>query len=419
MSVEITAILEETKKTHENLRTAVEDFKQTKSKMEDLEKKVGHVPADLQEKIAKIDTAVDSFDVKHEELRTQYAAMEAKLNDLEMFESQAADQGESKESIEHAKLFVDFLRNGMEAKSAEAKRIVELQTKSMFAGSDPDGGYAISRPMSNMIQTAKRDATPFRMNADSVGTSTDSFRYMIDIGDASAGWVSERASRSKTSTPQLEEGMIMVHEMYANPAVTQTLLDDAAFNVESWLANKIVEKFGDMESNAFLKGTGVGQPRGILTYAAGTSWKQIEQINSGGATTITADQLITLQDALKEQYAGNAKFYMNRKTVSKVRQLKAHDNQYIWQPGLVAGAPTTLLGDPIEKMNYMPTIEAGSLSVMYGDLKQAYLIVDRFAIRVLRDPYSETPFVLFKTNARVGGDVVNFEAVKLMKTATL
>jgi len=408
----------ETKKTHTAMMEAVTDFKAAQVKLEALETKVGEVPSDLTETLAKIDTSIDAFDTKHADLITQYEAVEQKLNDLEAagVDTKAVEE---KLAEEHGVEFKSFLRYGVNAgeKGADEKNLLDLQQKSMYAGSDPDGGFVIPRPMSNMIQTAKRDATPFREEASSTTVSGDMFKYLIDIGELASGWVTERAARGKTATPNLHEASIMVHEMYAGPALTQNVLDDAAFPLESWLSGKVGESFGNLEAYAFLLGTGSGQPRGILTYADGNAWGQIQQLETATASVIAADDLIEQQGDLKEAYAANAKWYMNRRTITAIRKLKtdASNLEYMWQPGLQAGAPSTILGDPVVKMNYMPVIADSALSIMFGDLKKAYLIVDRYATRVLRDPYTQTPYVIFKTNGRVGGDVVNFEAVNLTK----
>lgn len=411
------SIKQETKQTHTQLMEAVTDFKAMDKRMDEAEKKMGVIPADLQETMAKINTSVDGLDTKHNKLIEDIDGLQTKLNDIE--EAGAGSQdAETKLADEHMVEYKSYMRRGIHANGgADETKLTDFQKKSMYAGSDPDGGFVVPRPMSNMIQTAKRDATPFRQYASSTTVSGDMFRYLIDIGEAGGGWVTERGARGQTDTTQLQEGNILVHEMYAGPALTQTILDDAAFPIENWLGMKVADKFADLEANAFLLGDGAGKPRGMLTYDNGTSWGQIEQVVSGGATTITADALFTLQDSLKEIYAGNAKFYMNRRTVSAIRKFKDSANQYLWQPGLKDGEPSTLLGDPLVKMNYMPTVAANALAMTYGDLAKAYLIVDRFATRILRDPYTSTPYVIFKTNARVGGDVVNFEAMKIMKVA--
>ena len=416
---QLAGLTQQVKQSIDKLQEASTDFKAYNDRLEKVESKTGHIPADMEEKLTKIDGVVETFESKTESITSSIESLESKLNELEKAEEKRSNSDEALDA-KHAQAFQSFARYGIkkfdDSKGADHKELEDLQQKAMYAGSDPDGGYVVPRPMSNLIISAMRDATPFRVNASSTSISGDTFSYMIDLGEAGAGWTAERASRPETDTPKLYPARITVHEMFANPALTQQILDDAAFNIEAWLSNKVAEKFADMEAEAFLLGDGVGKPRGILTYPEGTdTWNKIEQIASGSANGITPDALYDLQDSLKEKFASSAKWYMNRRTVTLVRKMKDANGQYLWQPSIQVKAPTTLLGDPIVRMNYMPKVAAGALAMMYGALNQAYLIVDRLAIRVLRDPYTQTPYVLFKTNKRVGGDVVNFEAMKLMK----
>ena len=403
---------QEVKTAHEELQQAAAEMKQYNERVEKLEKTKGKVPESVQTALDQVSAAVEGMDAKHTSISETIETLEAKM--VEALSSEDVVNAEAKKlDAQHSREFKEFIKRGAVGEKADS--LVELQKKAMYTGSDPDGGFAVPRPMSNMIIEAMKEATPFRREAATTTISGDVFKYLIDIDDVDAGWVAERESRSETSTPKIHPASINVHEMAANPALTQTMLDDAAFNVESWLAGKVANKFSEIEAEAFLLGNGNGKPRGLLTYATGNSWGQIEQIASGAAAGLTADALMDLQDALKEKYASGAKWNLNRRTLSIIRKLKDSTGQYLWQPGLQAGQPSTLLGDQIVRMNYMPTVGAGNLAIAYGDLKKAYLIVDRQAIRVLRDPYTKTPYVLFKTNARVGGDVVNFEAIKLMK----
>jgi HK97 family phage major capsid protein len=209
--------------------------------------------------------------------------------------------------------------------------------------------------------------------------------------------------------------------MYANPAATQKVLDDSFVNLESWLADKVADKFARIENAAFVNGDGVGKPRGFLTYGAGTTLPgTIEQIptgiNSGFATDGTGgDPLITLIYSLKQAYRSGARFFMPRAVVSLVRKIKDSDGMYIWQPGIAAGQPSTLLGFPVVEFEDMEAPGVTSLSAAFGNMGEAYQIVDRQGIRVLRDPYTNKPYVHFYTVKRTGGDVVNFEAIKILR----
>lgn len=318
----------------------------------------------------------------------------------------------SPETMEYKKAFVNYLRKGMDA-SLEA-----LQTKSLSRGVDADGGYLVTNEMSVGIAKIIRESSPMRSLARVETISTDTLDVIEDTGDAAANWTTETGAVSETSSPQIGKHSVATYEMYAQPKATQKLLDDAAIDVEAWVAEKVANKFARMEATAFISGSGSGQPKGILSYAAGTSWGQVEQINSGTAGVVTADSLIALYYSLKESYARGASFLMNRSVVQAVRLLKeSTTNQYLWQPGLAAGAPDTLLGVPVHQAADMPVAAANALAVAVGDFSQAYLVVDRIGLRILRDPFTDKPFVKFYTTRRVGGEVINFEALKLLKLA--
>ncbi len=213
--------------------------------------------------------------------------------------------------------------------------------------------------------------------------------------------------------------VIPVHELYANPLASQKLLDDGNINVEAWIASKVSEKFARAEATAFVQGNGVGQPRGFMTYAAGTSFGTIEQVITGDADQLTADGLITLLYSLKAPYRANASFLMKRLSVAAVRKFKdAGTGTYLWQPSLQMGQPDLLLGRPLYDAEDIAAEGANALAAVCGDFKSGYQIVDRFGIRVLRDPYSNKPYVAFYTTKRVGGDVKNFEAIKINKCST-
>jgi HK97 family phage major capsid protein len=205
--------------------------------------------------------------------------------------------------------------------------------------------------------------------------------------------------------------------MYAQPKATQKLIDDGSIDIERWIAQKVADKMARLEATSFISGNGTSQPMGILSYAAGTTFgSQIKQLATGTAATVTADSIVQLYYALKDDYARHATFLMHRTTVQAVRLLKeATTNQYLWQPGLATGRPDTLLGAPVALAADMPVPAASSLSVAIADFKRAYLIVDRIGIRTLRDPFTEKPFVKFYTTKRVGGEVVNTDAIKILK----
>lgn len=323
----------------------------------------------------------------------------------------AAEASAGAEASEHRAALRAYLRKGDET------ALARIAHKALSVESDPEGGYLVTGEMAERIVATVFESSPIRRIAAVESISTDSLEMLVDKDEAGAGWVAETEARAETASPDLAKIVIPVHEIYAEPRATQKLIDDASIDIENWLAGKVAEKFARMEAAAFVGGSGVGQPRGFLTYPAGAAWGQIEQINSGSAGAVTADGVIDLQHALKEAYSANAVWLANRLALRDLRKLKDVDGQYLWQPGLQAGSTDTLLGRPVYAASDMPAPAANSLSIAYGDFARGYQIVDRIGVRVLRDPFTAKPYVKFYTTKRVGGDVVNFEAIKLQKLA--
>jgi HK97 family phage major capsid protein len=310
--------------------------------------------------------------------------------------------------------FDKFLRKGEEIMSVDER-------KSLSVGTDPDGGYVVNPDLSGRIVMRVFETSPMRAYASIQVISSDALEGLFDLNEASSGWVGEEDSRPETGTPALGKWRIPVHELYAKPKATQKLLDDASINMEAWLASKVAEKFARDEANAFVVGNGSNKPRGFLTYTSGTTLPgTIEQFPTGASGALASapdggDALINALYGLKQQYRANATWFMNRSTTRLVRRAKDSDGAYIWSPGIQAGQPATLLGYPVAAFEDMPDPAASSLSIAVGDMREAYQIVDRLGIRTLRDPYSAKPYVEFYTTKRVGGDVVNFEAIKLIR----
>ena len=395
--------IEEMKSTVDGIATAFEKLKEVNDRrLSEIESKGAADPLTDQH-IAKLNAVI-----------SENSEMKSRLEKIET--TSAADFSSDEKSEEAAgkeykTAFNSFLRK-------DDRYLSDKEIKSLSAGVDPDGGYTVSPIISDRIIKNVFETSPMRQVANVQTISSDSLQFLVDIDEAATGgWVAEKQSRPETDTPEFAIKTINVHEQYAEPQITQKLLDDSAVNVESWLANKVSEKFTRFENTGFFTGDGVAQPRGILTYTAGTAWEQIEQISSTSGTggTLSGDDLIKLFYGLKEEYEANATFLMNRATVEATRLLKSTDNQYLWKPGLDAGAPDTILNKRIVQCSDMPVIATDSLSIACGDFNRGYQIVDRIGIRTLRDPYTNKPFVKFYTTKRVGGDVANFEAIKLLK----
>lgn len=288
----------------------------------------------------------------------------------------------------------------------------------MSVGSDPDGGFLVSPDMSGRVAELVYETSPIRQYANVQTISTDALEGSTDLGEAGASWVGEIETRSgNTSTPEVGEWRIPVHEQYAEPRTTQKLLDDARVDIEAWLAGKVADKFARSENTAFVTGNGVNRPRGFMTYTAGTpsasAWNQIQQVVSGSAAALTKDGLIDLVYSLKSVYRLGAIFGMNRTTEREVRQLTDGQGNYLWQPDFTQTNAARLLGFPVVEMPDLADIAASALPIVFGNLREAYQIVDRGGITVLRDPYTTKGRVKFYTTKRVGGGVVNFEAIKI------
>lgn len=315
----------------------------------------------------------------------------------------------------YKKHFTTYIRKGERA-FLQKMGGPKLETKLLSVDRDTGGGYWVRPEMSARIVKIIFETSPIRQFAAVEQISSDSLELIADENQVAFGWVAEQGTRAESATPDIAKRVIHAHEMYSEPRATQKLLDDAGFNVEAWLATKIADRFARAEATAFVTGTGVGQPRGFTTYPTGTSTGQVEQIASGNATTLTADGLLDLLYSLKSPYLRNARWMAARLTIRDIRKLKDGQGDYLWQgptESIQLGQPLNILGYPIHQADDMAAVGAGNEPIAFGDFRAAYTIVDRKGIRTLRDPYTAKPFVKFYTTKRVGGDVVNFEAIKL------
>ena len=295
------------------------------------------------------------------------------------------------------------------------------EQKALQVGIDPDGGVTVPVAMLNRITQTVFESDPIRQLAMVESITTGSLEWMVEIDEAGSGWEGEDFGETgigdETSTPGWKKRKISVHTQYARARATQTLLEDSGINIEQWLANKIAQKLYRDEAAAFVTGTGIGRPRGFLTYDNGTSWGQIEQVAMGAAAALTADGFIDVKYSLKEDYLARASAWlMNRTTVAAAMKLKDGAGDYIWKPSQLASDPnSSILGIPVRMSTTMPAVAANALSVALADWREAYMIVDRLGITVQRDPYTVKPFVEFYSRKRVSGDVSNFEALKIGK----
>lgn len=322
-----------------------------------------------------------------------------------------------------------------EVKSAETQGFVdgylrtgrETELKSLSIGSSADGGYAVPRPIDAEISRRLVKISPVRSVASVVRTSSSGFRRLISIGGTASGWVSETAARPDSATSKLAEIVPPMGELYANPSGTQAMLDDAAFDVESWLAGEIATEFARAEGAAFINGTGTNQPKGFLQAGAAAqndatrTFGTLQFIGSNNATGFDVSPELKLIDMVFSLRAGlrqGAVWMMNSATLAAVRKMKATDGSFLWQPGVAEGQPNRLLGYPVIEAEDMPDVAAGTFPIAFGNFKAGYLIAERSATTILRDPYTNKPYVQFYATRRIGGQVLDSDAIKLLKITT-
>lgn len=401
----------ELKETIEKIGTAFDEFKAANDKrLKDIETK-GYAPADVVEKVEKINAELTSL-----------AKMKLQLEAVETAVARSAFAGGgssevNKAKAEHKAGFNSWFRKGAEAGLRDLEIKAELSTLS-----DPDGGFTVPEEIDAAIDRVAATMSAMRRLATVRTIGTGTYKKLVGIGGATSGWVGEKQARPETDTPKLVEIAINTKEIYAMPAATQTLLDDSKIDIGQWLADEVSIEFDEQEGDAFINGNGVEQPHGIAAYPmvanAQYAWGKIGFIGTTVAllaATKAADAFIDLQHSLKVPYRNGASWLMNDLTLSAVRKLKDTQDNYIFQPGIVAGAPDILFGKPIEYDDNIGDVASGNFPVFYGNFKRAYLIIDRFGTRVLRDPYTKKPYVLFYTTRRVGGGIVMYEALKCLK----
>ena len=346
-----------------------------------------------------------------ERLNAAIEGVEAKLREFEAGSNRIS--GDTANDEAEVKNFRNFL--------------ISRDVKSMSAGSTTDGGVTVPKLIHSQIQAYLHEATALRSLATVVSTSTPDYNFPVQTKGAGAEWTGETTARNTTDTPTIENVKPPVGELTARALITQTLLEDAQFDLQPWLVSKLGEKFDEATGTAFLTGTGSTQPKGLLTYStsavtdkAGTRpYGTFQHVASGTSAALgDVDKLIDLTMSVKPGYRKNGAFVMTRATLAFYRKAKDANGAFVWQPSLQAGTPSTLLGYPVyedEGMGEAGT--AGALAVAFGDFKAGYVIVDRVAMSVVVDPYSFDPYVAIKARTRVGGAALDTSAIKFMKLA--
>lgn len=400
MTVELKQIAD----TVHDMNQAFEEFKTEN------DKKLTDTSVEAQEKIEKISNQIDDF--------------EEKIKNMEAENARTNPSTDNSQRAAHTNAFYNqFIRKGVD----DGLEQMAVQAN-LSVGTDSDGGYTIPEELDRDILTLAEDLSPMRQYCSTRTIGGSTYRKLVQEGHAASGWVGEKDARPETGTPTFSNLSPTFGEVYANPAATQTMLDDAFFNVETFLREEINDEFTRQENISFISGDGINKPVGFLTapmaYEADGSrpFGTVQKVKTGVADGLPAgsaayDLILDLQDELKEAHEANAIFMTHRRTKTVLRKIKDADGNYMWQQGTIAGQPSTLFGVPVATNSNFPALSANALALVYGDFKKAFTIIDRIGTRVLRDPYTNKPFVHFYATKRVGSMHVDSEAIKVLECA--
>lgn len=419
------------KQTHENLNKSFEEFKTAQTQavgefakkgdidplLESVRTKIAADMLAMQEKMdnalviinrPRLDT--DSYSEKDKEFRDAtkfFTQVLTKRGKLEAGRELAAGDVDLDAFRAYKHAFNRLMRQ------ANERKLTDVEFKALSVGSDPDGGYTVHPQLSNRIIERQFESSPMRQVVTVETISSNSLELLEDPNEFSAARTSEQVSTGNTTTPQIGRREIVAYIMEARPRASQSLLDDSGIDIESWIARKVANKFGRVEANEFIVGDGVGKGRGITTYTDGTTWGTVQRIKSGANGGITYVQLAAIATGLKEPYYANAQWLMHRTLIGSVLALTASTTP-LWIPSIAVGQPSQLMGYPVRFAQDFATPATSSLSGAFGDFRAGYTWVDRLGVRIQPDPFTAKPFVEFYTTKRSGGDVVDFDAFKVI-----
>lgn len=378
----------------------------------------------IAEVTAELTAFVREVTAQKAELKSRLKQQEERLLMLDrksISPARPALSGAIEETAPHQKAFDAYLRSGDD----DALRGLDMEGKAMSTAVSADGGYLVDPQTADTVKAVLKSQASIRSIAQIVTVEATSYDVLVDQTEVGTGWASETANLTETETPQIDRISIPLHELAALPKVSQRLLDDAAFDIEAWLAERIADKFARSEAAAFVTGDGQDKPRGFLDHTSIDNdvwaWGNLGYVVTGQDGEFDAvnpaDAIVDLVYSLGARYRANASFVMNSKTAGVVRKIKDADGRFLWSDGLAAAEPARLLGYPVLISEDMPDIAADSTAIAFGDFAAGYTIAERPDLRILRDPFSAKPHVLFYATKRVGGDVSDFAAIKLLKFA--
>ncbi|WP_410760344.1 phage major capsid protein [Citrobacter youngae] len=368
----------------------------------------------VEQEKGKLAGEVETLNGKLSELDELKSALEEELKQVK----RPAGGSQSKAASEHKTAFIGFMRKGKD------DGLRELERKALQVGVDEDGGYAVPEELDRTILNLLKDEVVMRQEATTITVGGANYKKLVNLGGTASGWVGETDARPETDASKLGQIEPFMGEIYGNPQATQTMLDDAFFNVEDWINSELAIEFAEQEEIAFTSGNGTKKPKGFLAYAStldpdkARAFGTLQHILSGAAAGVTADAIIKLAYTLRKVHRNGAKFMMNNNSLFAIRILKDSEGNYLWRPGLELGQPSSLAGYGVAENEQMPDIAADAKAIAFGNFKRGYTIVDRIGTRILRDPYTKKPFVGFYTTKRTGGMLVDSQAIKLLQIGT-
>ncbi|EPL7797869.1 phage major capsid protein [Citrobacter freundii] len=368
----------------------------------------------VEQEKGKLAGEVETLNGKLSELDELKSALEEELKQVK----RPAGGPQSKAASEHKTAFIGFMRKGKD------DGLRELERKALQVGVDEDGGYAVPEELDRTILNLLKDEVVMRQEATTITVGGANYKKLVNLGGTASGWVGETDSRPETDASKLGQIEPFMGEIYGNPQATQTMLDDAFFNVEDWINSELAIEFAEQEEIAFTSGNGTKKPKGFLAYASTLdpdktrAFGTLQHILSGATAGVTADAIIKLVYTLRKVHRNGAKFMMNNNSLFAIRILKDSEGNYLWRPGLELGQPSSLAGYGVAENEQMPDIAADAKAIAFGNFKRGYTIVDRIGTRILRDPYTKKPFVGFYTTKRTGGMLVDSQAIKLLQIGT-
>ncbi len=368
----------------------------------------------VEQEKGKLAGEVETLNGKLSELDELKSALEEELKQVK----RPAGGPQSKAASEHKTAFIGFMRKGKD------DGLRELERKALQVGVDEDGGYAVPEELDRTILNLLKDEVVMRQEATTITVGGANYKKLVNLGGTASGWVGETDARPETDASKLGQIEPFMGEIYGNPQATQTMLDDAFFNVEDWINSELAIEFAEQEEIAFTSGNGTKKPKGFLAYASTLdpdktrAFGTLQHILSGAAAGVTADAIIKLVYTLRKVHRNGAKFMMNNNSLFAIRILKDSEGNYLWRPGLELGQPSSLAGYGVAENEQMPDIAADAKAIAFGNFKRGYTLVDRIGTRILRDPYTKKPFVGFYTTKRTGGMLVDSQAIKLLQIGT-